>query len=151
MAACDTTERRRRGGTYMFLFSSRLKAQSRRLKRIGGNKNPRFTTGFYAFVQSKCKTSALKSAVRQNKNPAHRLIHKALCWCDRRDLNPYPCGHAPQTCAYANSATIANATLILYAQPGGKSTSFSQPPARLGDRHNTKRRPHPKRTTSFSW
>ncbi len=30
-----------------------------------------------------------------------------LVWCDRRDLNPYPLGHAPQTCAYANSATIA--------------------------------------------
>ena len=29
-------------------------------------------------------------------------------WCDGRDLNPYPLGHAPQTCAYANSATIAS-------------------------------------------
>ena len=35
----------------------------------------------------------------------HRMCF--LFWCDRRDLNPYPCGHAPQTCAYANSATIA--------------------------------------------
>ena len=28
-------------------------------------------------------------------------------WCDRWDLNPYGCPHAPQTCASACSATVA--------------------------------------------
>ena len=34
-------------------------------------------------------------------------------WCEGRDLNPYGCPHAPQTCAYANSATAASARMII--------------------------------------
>ena len=30
-----------------------------------------------------------------------------FCWCEKRDLNPYGCPHAPQTCASADSATLA--------------------------------------------
>ena len=35
-------------------------------------------------------------------------------WCGRRDLNPYGCPHAPQTCAYANSATTARTIGIIH-------------------------------------
>ncbi len=36
-----------------------------------------------------------------------------LIWCEGRDLNPYGCPHAPQTCASANSAT-SRSTKLLY-------------------------------------
>ena len=34
-----------------------------------------------------------------------RIKTIVLIWCEGRDLNPYGCPHAPQTCASANSAT----------------------------------------------
>ncbi len=33
-------------------------------------------------------------------------------WCGRRGLNPYGCPHAPQTCASANSATLAQQLML---------------------------------------
>ena len=34
-------------------------------------------------------------------------LSRADFWCERRDLNPYVKTHAPQTCASADSATLA--------------------------------------------
>ncbi len=39
-----------------------------------------------------------------------------LFWCEKRDLNPYGCPHAPQTCASADSATLAYRVLSNIAQ-----------------------------------
>lgn len=40
------------------------------------------------------------------------FFHSPFCECGRRDLNPYGLPHAPQTCAYAYSATTANIYII---------------------------------------
>ena len=60
-----------------------------------------------------CKKLSGSQFRRITKEPI--LSDKLLCtyecrysWCGRRDLNPYGLPHAPQTCAYANSATIAH-------------------------------------------
>ena len=54
----------------------------------------------------------------------------ATNWCGRRDLNPYPLGHAPQTCAYAYSATTADAKLII-RYPGGFVKGRSGAPQKI--------------------
>ncbi len=51
--------------------------------------------------------------VKKRKDTVYRerktIKPNILClfWCEGRDLNPYGCPHAPQTCASACSATLA--------------------------------------------
>ena len=72
-----------------------------------------------------CKKLSGSQFRRITKEPI--LSDKLLCtnecrysWCGRRDLNPYGLPHAPQTCAYANSATTAE-QILLYLLYGGLS------------------------------
>ena len=43
--------------------------------------------------------------IYQNKKTIR--LDGSFFWCEKRDLNPYGCPHAPQTCASADSATLA--------------------------------------------
>ena len=59
------------------------------------------------------KLISAQSLTRINKK-LHASFFKTYVqsWCGRRDLNPYGLPHAPQTCAYAYSATTACRCII---------------------------------------
>ena len=57
-------------------------------------------------------SSMSEAGNRINRENKKKPLMRLFFWCSRRDLNPYPLGHAPQTCAYASSATTAQYGLM---------------------------------------
>ena len=52
--------------------------------------------------------------LKRTRLPIPPRPHAIVYWCERRDLNPYCLQHEPESCASANSATLASTYILLY-------------------------------------
>ena len=63
--------------------------------------------------RSQARSAELPPHAHGQKKTTRPCLQSQVAWCGRRDLNPYGLPHAPQTCAYAYSATTARTYNII--------------------------------------